>query len=253
MTPNSPPAIAPAKPSADFPKVAREATSYHEEKHRVDRALALVLLVGLSPILVILMAMVRLTSRGSAIYRQIRVGKDGRCFVLYKLRSMVTNAEAEGPVWSCGGADPRVTCLGRFLRASHLDELPQLWNVIRGDMAIVGPRPERPELVEKLEPHVPGYRDRLVVRPGISGLAQINLPPDSSIDSVKGKLELDLEYIQSATPMLDFRILVWTSGRFFAIPSAWAAKRLGLLRSFQPLPDRPNGAVLVEDILKSGG
>lgn len=253
MNPHAQPGIAPVKTNAIQSKTVQESPSYHEQKRRFDCVLAMILLAGFSPILALLASLVRLTSRGPAIYRQVRVGKDGRCFVIYKLRSMVTNAEADGPVWSCGGSDPRVTGLGRFLRASHLDELPQLWNVIRGDMAIVGPRPERPELVEKLEPHVPGYRDRLVVRPGISGLAQINLPSDSSIDSVKGKLTLDLEYIQSATPMLDFRILVWTSGRFFAIPSAWAADCLGLQRSFQPLPDRPADAVLVENILSQGG
>src|SRR5439155_12868491 len=117
------------------------------------------------------MLLVKLTSRGPALYTQTRLGRNGRPFTIYKLRTMQHRCESlTGARWSTPG-DPRITPVGRFLRKTHLDELPQLWNVLRGDMALVGPRPERPEFVPQLEQAVPHYRDRLLVRPGVSGLA----------------------------------------------------------------------------------
>src|SRR5206468_10815773 len=139
----------------------------------------------------VLMLLVRATSRGPAIFKQVRLGRGGRPYALYKIRSMAHDCERlTGPRWATA-KDPRVTPLGRFLRRSHLDELPQLWNVIRGEMSLVGPRPERPEFVARLERQVPGYRERLGILPGITGLAQVQLPPDEDLDHVRRKVACD--------------------------------------------------------------
>lgn len=170
------------------------------------------------PIIGILMLLVRLTSRGPAIYSQIRVGKNNKTYTMYKLRSMRIDAEDNsGPVWSQED-DPRVTPIGRFLRERHLDELPQLINVIRGEMDLFGPRPERPEFTAVLTTEIPAYADRVQVLPGITGLAQINLPPDSDLESVRNKLNLDLEYLEQATFWLDARMFFATFLRLLGIP-----------------------------------
>jgi hypothetical protein len=122
-----------------------------------------------------------------------------------------------GPAWT-QSSDPRVTPVGHFLRKFHLDELPQLFNVIRGEMSLVGPRPERPEFVEVLSRQIPGYANRLAVLPGISGLAQLNLPPDSDLDSVRRKVILDVEYIQAANLWMDLRLILCTALRFSKLP-----------------------------------
>jgi lipopolysaccharide/colanic/teichoic acid biosynthesis glycosyltransferase len=182
-------------------------------KRAADIAGAIVLLILLSPCIALGALLVKLTSRGPAFYRQTRVGKNGREFTLFKLRSMQADAEAKtGPVWSTH-ADPRVTPIGKFLRSSHIDEFPQLWNVIRGDMSLVGPRPERPEFVAKLDWEVPFYRERLLVWPGITGLAQLKLPPDSDLESVCRKVEHDIFYVQNCHPWLDFKLMVGTAWR----------------------------------------
>ena len=169
------------------------------------------LLALVAPLLAVLIVAIRLTSRGGAIYSQQRVGRNGKTFVLYKLRTMRQDAEAStGPVWS-GDGDSRVTRLGHFLRRSHLDELPQLWNVLRGEMAFVGPRPERPEIVQKLVKHVPGYLYRLALKPGITGFAQVTLPADTDYKSVSRKLAADLAYAERASASLDARILICTA------------------------------------------
>lgn len=176
-------------------------------KRLLDTLLALVLLVVTSPAIVIGAILVRWTSRGPAFYCQVRAGKDGRPFTIVKLRTMVENAEAgTGAVW-CSHNDPRITPLGHLLRTTHIDEFPQLVNVILGQMSLVGPRPERPEFVDKLEWEIPHYRERLRVRPGITGLAQVRLPPDTNIDSVCRKLVHDLYYIKHASPWLDLQLL----------------------------------------------
>jgi lipopolysaccharide/colanic/teichoic acid biosynthesis glycosyltransferase len=130
---------------------------------------------------------------------------------MIKLRTMVDNAEAQtGPVWSTGN-DSRTTPLGRLLRKTHIDEFPQLLNVLFGQMSLVGPRPERPEFVASLEREVPGYRQRLDVQPGITGLAQLRLPPDTDIESVRRKIVFDLHYVQWVSPWLDLHLLVLTA------------------------------------------
>jgi lipopolysaccharide/colanic/teichoic acid biosynthesis glycosyltransferase len=175
---------------------------------------ALVLLVVVSPLLCILAALVKLTSAGPALYTQTRLGLRGRMYRICKLRTMRHDAEAHsGPVWAAKD-DVRVTSLGRFLRASHLDELPQLWNVLRGDMALIGPRPERPEIAARVATRVHGFYHRLRVRPGITGLAQMLLPADDPGDNnyrgVRHKLAHDLLYVRELSPMLDLRILAGT-------------------------------------------
>jgi lipopolysaccharide/colanic/teichoic acid biosynthesis glycosyltransferase len=187
------------------------------------RLIALVLLILSSPLLLVLAFLVKVTSRGPAFYRQTRVGRGGRHYMMYKLRTMRVDAEKDtGPVWATKN-DPRITPLGRFLRATHLDEFPQLLNVVRGEMALIGPRPERPEFVEKLAGKIPGYLDRLTVLPGITGLAQIHLPPDTDLESVRCKLQYDLEYIRRASFGLDLRILLCTALRLFGFPGDLAA------------------------------
>src|SRR5207253_4196733 len=139
-------------------------------------------------------------------YSQIRLGRGGKPFAIYKIRTMTHNCEkVSGAQWSTPG-DARITPVGRFLRKTHLDELPQLWNVLRADMSLVGPRPERPEFVPKLEHALPRYRDRLAVRPGVSGLAQVQLPPDTDLASVRRKLAHDLFYVERMSFWLDLRI-----------------------------------------------
>lgn len=189
------------------------------------------LLLPALPLIGLLVVLVRLTSRGPGVFRQTRVGRNGRVFVMYKLRTMSLDAEAgTGPVWA-QQVDPRVTRLGRVLRRLHLDEFPQLFNVVKGEMALVGPRPERPEFVARLARELPDYLDRLAVRPGITGLAQINLPPDSTLDDVRRKLVLDLEYVARGSLLFDVRIFLATFLRLFHIRTAVLLGLLGLRRA----------------------
>ncbi len=162
---------------------------------------AIMVLVGLA---------VRLSSKGPVLFRQKRVGMNGRPFTLYKFRSMRTDAEAEtGAVWATRD-DPRVTVIGKWLRRLRLDELPQLYNVVRGEMSIVGPRPERPEFVRTLSDQIPFYRQRHCVRPGITGWAQINYKYGETLEDTIVKLEYDLYYIKNLSPSLDAYILFHT-------------------------------------------
>lgn len=194
------------------------------------RVLAALLLVPALPIIGLLVVLVRMTSRGPGIFRQTRVGLYGRRFVMYKLRTMRVDAEARtGPVWAQTD-DPRVTPLGRVLRRLHLDEFPQLFNVLRGEMALVGPRPERPEFVQMLALKIPGYMQRLSVRPGITGLAQVNLPADTDLESVRRKLLLDLEYVERARLLLDLRIVAVTGLRLLHVRTDIALRLLGVAR-----------------------
>jgi lipopolysaccharide/colanic/teichoic acid biosynthesis glycosyltransferase len=155
------------------------------------------------------------------------VGKGGRIFTIYKIRTMRLDAELQtGPVWTTSFRDPRITPVGRLLRWSHLDELPQLYNVVIGEMALVGPRPERPEFAQALADEISGYLDRLLVLPGVTGLAQVNLPPDTNIDSVRRKLVLDLAYIRQGTIWLDMRLVLATAAPLLGLPSRWVNRLL---------------------------
>ena len=164
-------------------------------KRALDYALAAGLLVLTAPLVAACAALVRLTSRGPAFYSQERVGQFGRVFTIYKLRTMYHQCERlTGPKWSVPG-DPRVTPLGRFLRAAHLDELPQLVNVLRGQMSLIGPRPERPEIAAQLARSNEDYTARSAVLPGITGHAQVHLPPDTTVADVRDKMQLDRYYL----------------------------------------------------------
>jgi sugar transferase (PEP-CTERM system associated) len=167
-------------------------------------------LIVLSPFMLLTALAVRLSSPGPILYSQKRVGLNGRPFVVYKFRSMYVDAEARtGAVWAKKD-DPRITPVGKWLRKLRLDELPQMWNVVRGDMSVVGPRPERPEFVELLNHQIPYYRQRLAVKPGITGWAQINHKyGDTQLDAMI-KLEYDLYYIKHLAPALDFYIIFHT-------------------------------------------
>ena len=204
----------------------------------LDIAVSGVLLIALSPLFVLVAALIKLTSPGPILYRQVRVGLErraaqrrgfapaagprdrrrsdrraslayGRPFDIVKFRTMVVDAEAGGPKWSTAG-DPRITPLGRFLRLTRLDETPQLWNVLRGDMSLLGPRPERPFFVEQFVEAIPGYEERLRVKPGITGLAQVSLAYDSSVDDVRRKLDADLDWIRGRSWKRDVGIVLRT-------------------------------------------
>ena len=178
--------------------------------------LALWLVAMTAPFLLLLAALVKLTSRGPAFYVQSRLGFRGRTFQIIKLRTMYHDCEVTtGPVWSLPG-DRRVTRLGRVLRDTHLDELPQLLNVILGHMSLVGPRPERPEISTKIEKVLPQFRSRLLVRPGVTGLAQMRLPADSDLEGVRLKLAHDLYYVRHISFLLDIRVAFSTAFYFLA-------------------------------------
>ena len=214
----------------DF-KIDVRPSPYCNWKMWIGRLLAAGLLIPGTPIIALLVLVVRLTSPGPGIYRQCRVGQHGKIFWLYKIRTMVHGAERRtGPAWAQPD-DPRITRVGSVLRKLHLDEFPQLFNVLRGDMTLIGPRPERPEFVQVLHRQVPGYLNRLVIRPGISGLAQVNLPPDMDLESVRRKLALDIEYIATASPLLDFRLLCCTASHLLGIPGDVAMRVFRLTRN----------------------
>jgi sugar transferase (PEP-CTERM system associated) len=167
-------------------------------------------LVLVLPVMALVALAVKLSSKGPVLFQQERVGKDGKIFKLFKFRSMRTDAEAtSGAVWTVDN-DPRVTPIGAVIRRYHLDEWPQLWNVLRGDMNIVGPRPERPEFMQLLEAQVPYYAHRHIVRPGVTGWAQVRYNYGSTVDEQCEKLRHDLYYIKNLSPSLDFLILFET-------------------------------------------
>jgi lipopolysaccharide/colanic/teichoic acid biosynthesis glycosyltransferase len=199
-------------------QLAAHARSYLRFRRFFELFLALTGLVVLLPLFAAAAMLVKLTSRGPAVYSQARVGRHGRIFTMYKFRTMIHNCESlTGPRWAIPG-DPRITPIGQFLRLTHLDELPQLWNVIRGDMSLIGPRPERPEFVQQLKRALPQYEGRQATLPGITGLAQVQLPPDSDLESVRRKLACDLFYIRSLGPWLDVRILLGTIAKAAGLP-----------------------------------
>lgn len=172
--------------------------------------LALVGLIVLSPVILATALAVRLSSPGPVLFRQTRTGKNNISFMLFKFRSMYVDAEARtGAVWAQEN-DPRVTPIGRALRKYRLDELPQLFNVLRGEMAIVGPRPERPEFIQMLAKEIPLYMQRLAVKPGITGWAQINYRYGNTVEDTVMKLEYDLYYIKNFSPQLDFYVMFHT-------------------------------------------
>jgi sugar transferase (PEP-CTERM system associated) len=171
-----------------------------------------------APVILLFALLVKIDSRGPAFYRQQRVGLFGEPFDVIKLRSMRTDAEVAGAQWASKD-DPRVTRIGRFIRKARIDELPQSWSVLKGEMSFVGPRPERPQFVSELEEQLPYYAERHMVKPGITGWAQINYPYGASIEDSRHKLEYDLYYAKNYTPFLDLiiilqtlRVVLWSEG-----------------------------------------
>ncbi len=213
-----------------------EASWYIPCKVVVEFAAAACLFVLAAPLMLLSALLIKLTSRGPAFYTQTRLGRYGCPYTIYKLRTMTHDCESRsGPQWATAH-DPRITRLGRFLRRTHLDELPQLWNVLKGDMSLVGPRPERPEFIPALERAIPYYRQRLLVRPGVTGLAQIQLPADTDLDSVRRKLAYDLFYVRRANFWLDVRIVLATLFKVVGIPFP-VLRTLFRMPSFEVIED----------------
>jgi lipopolysaccharide/colanic/teichoic acid biosynthesis glycosyltransferase len=210
------------------PKSEEPISDYFALKFWPTRIIGVILLILATPAILILVAIVRCTSVGPGLYRQSRTGKNGSEFQMYKVRTMYQNAESvTGPTW-CVKGDSRITPVGKIFRLLHLDELPQLINVVRGEMDLIGPRPERPEFVSWLSRDVPHYTERLRVLPGVTGLAQINLPPDETVDCVRKKLQLDRQYMHRASFSMDVRILLCTFLRMVGIRQGRAARWLGV-------------------------
>lgn len=187
-------------------------------KRLFDIVASLILLVVAMPLVLITAVLIKLESRGPALYRQLRVGLYGQPFHVLKLRSMRQDAEAPGEAVWAEKDDPRITRIGRIIRKIRVDELPQCWSVLKGEMSFVGPRPERPQFVEDLEQQLPYYAERHMVKPGITGWAQINYPYGASIDDARQKLEYDLFYAKNYSPFLDLLILLQTA-RVILFPS----------------------------------
>lgn len=196
----------------DWLTTTRAARQYRLEQalHRtLDITASFSLLVLTLPLLLLVALAIKLDSPGPVLYRQERVGRRGRVFTILKFRSMTVDAEAGGPVW-CRVQDPRVTRVGQFLRLTRIDEIPQALNILRGDMAFVGPRPERPGFVEQLSAMIPHYADRDFVRPGLTGWAQVRFRYGASVDDARNKLAFDLYYIENRSIWLDMRIVLAT-------------------------------------------
>ncbi len=211
---------------------------YSLAKIALDPCMAFFMLIPGLPIIGLFWCLVKLSSPGSGFYVQTRLGQHGRKYKIIKLRSMGQNCEQKhgGPAWATKN-DFRITRIGAFLRKTHLDELPQLFNVLRGEMSLVGPRPERPEIIDskQLNDFVPGYPHRLLVKPGVTGLAQIQLPADSDLNSVRHKIAYDLYYIENYSIWFDLRIIVATLFKAATMGPSW-------LRGLFFLPNREDVA-----------
>jgi lipopolysaccharide/colanic/teichoic acid biosynthesis glycosyltransferase len=239
--------------------------AYERIKPYWERPLAFVVLLICSPLLLLSAMLIKLESDGPFLYRQRRVGKNqrksdrrktpafggnghrserrkedrrredlgGRPFDIFKLRSMYVDAETRtGAAWSTGDADPRVTKTGYFIRKTHLDELPQFFNVLFGHMSVIGPRPERPDFITKLSESVERYRERLLVPAGITGLAQVNQDADETLEDVRRKVQYDTEYAQNMSLLLDCKIVFLTV--FLVLQLFWNARRKRPLMRAEP-------------------
>ncbi len=187
---------------------------YDNLKRGFEIFISLVIFIVLLPLTILIVLLVKITSSGPVIYRQIRVGELGKQFYLYKFRTMIKDAESDGPKWA-QKSDERVTFLGKILRYSHLDELPQLINILKGEVSFVGPRPERPEFVADLEKKIPYYQIRHLVKPGITGWAQVNYRYGASVADSNEKLKYDLFYLKNRSLFLDIIIMLRTLKFFF--------------------------------------
>ncbi len=178
-------------------------------KRVLDIVCSLGLLAFFAPLLTLTALAIKLNSRGPILYRQKRVGYGGKEFELFKFRSMISNAEVNGPQYAAVD-DTRITAVGRIIRKFRIDEIPQAINVLRGEMSFVGPRPERPEFVRELETQIPLYQCRHLIKPGITGWAQVKYEYAASVDGARNKLRYDLYYIRNFSPFFDILILLMT-------------------------------------------
>ena len=190
-------------------RTVREAALVGAVRRGRDIAGSLLLLVLTLPLLVLVVWLIKLDTPGPVLYRQDRVGLHGRMFTLWKFRSMRIDAEAGGPCWAAE-RDPRITRVGAVIRACRIDELPQLVNVLRGEMSLVGPRPERPHFTAQLARVIPRYDERISVPPGITGWAQVSYPYGASVEDARAKLDYDLYYLANRSLLFDLRILAAT-------------------------------------------
>jgi sugar transferase (PEP-CTERM system associated) len=193
-----------------FSSRAKQARASSALRTLFHRGVALVGAVVSLPVALVTAALIKLDSPGPVLYSQERVGKNGRPFRVYKFRSMRTDAEKDGPVWASKAGDARATRVGRVIRKIRVDEIPQFWNILRGEMNFVGPRPERPHFVKQLAEEIPFYEQRHLIQPGLTGWAQIKYPYGASIEDARQKLQYDLYYIKNQSLLLDAVILFET-------------------------------------------
>lgn len=215
-------------------------------KRVFDVVMSSLMLLAAAPLMAVIALLVKLDSAGPVFYSQVRVGQNrrkrnrishfegtsnrrasenfGKPFNILKFRSMKVDAEAGGKAVWCQANDPRVTRMGNILRKTHLDELPQLFNVLKGDMSLVGPRPERPEFISKLAEEIPNYEARLLLKPGLTGLAQIRHRSDIDMSDVKKKLKYDITYLKSSSVAADLKIMIGTAPIMFGFPIEQARK-----------------------------
>ncbi len=234
-------------------------------KRLTDVVFALIMLSAAAPVMIVIALLIKLDSAGPIFYTQLRIGSNrrksrrnydpsiledsyfkaghnkrrlayfGQPFKIFKFRSMRSDAEAQGHQW-CQEKDPRITRIGNLLRKSHLDELPQIFNILKGDMSLVGPRPERPEFIKELLHSIPDYEKRLMVKPGLTGLAQILHRSDITIQDVKKKVKYDLLYLKKGTILSDIRIIFGTAPLMFGAEVRHVKKFNKVIRkNIQPL------------------
>lgn len=192
-------------------KNVKKSYGYNIYQRTLDLVLSTIGLIIAIPLMIIFGILIKIEDRGSITYKQSRLGKDGKEFYIYKLRSMKIDAEKYGAQWA-EKEDPRITKIGNFIRKTRIDELPQLFNILKGEMSIVGPRPERPEFTYEFNEEIPGFIDRLAVRPGLTGWAQVNGGYDITPAE---KLKLDIYYIKNRSIIMDINIIIKTVGVIF--------------------------------------
>lgn len=197
-----------------FVKNIKQKKFYDFFKRLFDIILSIVLIIIFLPLAIIIGFLVKVTDKGPILFNQERMGKEGKSFVLHKFRSMVVN---NGPVWTTQN-DDRITPIGKFIRITHLDEIPQLINIFKGDISFVGPRPEQTKIINELRERIPYYDVRHIVKPGLTGWAQIHYKASASIDETREKLKYDFYYIKNATSLLDLLVLIKTIKLFFVNP-----------------------------------
>ncbi|HEV2664647.1 MAG TPA: TIGR03013 family XrtA/PEP-CTERM system glycosyltransferase [Blastocatellia bacterium] len=193
-----------------FAETGRWMRRYRRLRRVFDVVSSLIGFAVFSPLMALTAIAIRIESPGPVVYTQERVGLHGRKFRIFKFRSMRSDAEAKGPVWACEN-DPRVTRVGRIIRRLRIDETPQFFNILRGEMSLIGPRPERPEFVEQFEERIPYYSERHLVKPGLTGWAQVSYPYGASFEDAREKHQYDLYYIKNQSPLLDAIILLETA------------------------------------------